>query len=162
LAEGPPVDAVRWLDAFRQLVTTLQVSSSACLAALVVKGSLAAAKLSAIVSLVTATLGVCAALLLHGPPTDSLCAEEQHAMPERLVRPLLGYVKAVLFSTRSSVGYARQLGQDNLQELLMAGPASSAGFLCYAGAFFRHALTVDGRLHPSNSETMQGRRPHCT
>jgi hypothetical protein len=155
------MDVLSWLHALRQLIIVLQVSTSACLAALVVKGSLTSAKLSAIVSLATAALDGCAALVLDAPSRDSLSMEEQQQVRRILLRPLLGYGSSVIFNTSSGVSHAQELGHDSLVDLLEAGPANPAAFLRYAGAFLGHALTANGRLHASIKD-MQGRRPHCT
>jgi ABC-type cobalamin transport system ATPase subunit len=150
LAEDPPVDAVRWHQALQQLVTTLHVTCSACMAALTVKGSLTQAKLSAIVSLVTATLDGCAALLLRGPPADSLSREQQQRLREVLMSPLLGYGTCLVLSCSNSVSLARRLGHGSMVKLLNAGPASPGALPLYAAAFVRHALTADGRLQATN------------
>jgi hypothetical protein len=144
---------MRWICALRQLVAALQVSCSACMAALTLKGSLAAAKLCGIVCLVTATLDGCATLLLHGPPTDGISRERQQEMLRLLlVRPRLDYGTCLVLSCSSSVSLARRLGHDSLVDLLEAGPGSPAAFIRYAAAFVRHAVTADGGLQATDKD----------
>jgi hypothetical protein len=104
---------MRWHQALQQLVMVLQVSCSACMAAVALKGSLTASKLSAIVSLLTAALDGCATLLLRGPPADGLSREQQQQMREVLLSQLLDYGNCLLVNGGSTVSLAQRLGHDS-------------------------------------------------